>query len=176
MPHRTLQLSAACALAFASLACAAAQPWRADLPQATMTGAGEYRLFGVRIYDASLWSERQPVTMDSPFALQLTYAREISARQLADTSVDEMRRMGAASSDATLEAWRAELQRVLVDVRAGDRLSGVYLPGQGARFYANDRPSGQIADPILARAFFAIWLDPGTRAPGLRARLLGQAR
>jgi hypothetical protein len=31
-----------------------------------------------------------------------------------------------------------------------------------------------LADPQLARAFFAIWLDARTREPQLRARLLGE--
>jgi hypothetical protein len=33
---------------------------------------------------------------------------------------------------------------------------------------------GTIDDPVFARAFFAIWLDPRTREPQLRNRLLGK--
>ena len=36
----------------------------------------------------------------------------------------------------------------------------------------SDRFLGEIADPEFGRAFFAIWLDPRTSAPQLRANLL----
>jgi len=42
-------------------------------------------------------------------------------------------------------------------------------------FYNQHRLLGAIDDPVFARAFFSIWLDPRTREPQLRARLLGQS-
>jgi hypothetical protein len=109
----------------------------------------------------------------TPLALQITYARSLSGQRLVDTSIAEIRRMnGSAVPDETGALARGTSQ-VLPDVHAGDRLTGVYLPAEGARFYANDRATGQIQDPALARAFFAIWLDPATRAPALRQHLLG---
>lgn len=170
------RLLTALVLAMASLGCAAAEGWHAELPQAQLSGEGEYRWFGVRVYTAQLWAAHLPASIDSPFALQITYVRAFTARRLVDTSIDEIRRIGSSNvTDATLERWRDALRKVFVDVRAGDSLTGVYLPGQGARFYANDRETGQIEDAALARAFFAIWLDPATRAPALRLKLLGQS-
>ena len=34
------------------------------------------------------------------------------------------------------------------------------------------KPTGQVDDPAFARRFFGIWLDPRTRDPELRTRLL----
>ncbi|WP_092140688.1 chalcone isomerase family protein [Cupriavidus sp. YR651] len=159
------------------LTSAGAEAWHDALPQSSasrMIGEGEYRWLGLRIYTAQLWAAQAPVTLDTPLALQLTYARSLSGQRLVDTSIDEIRRIyGKTIPDATLGRWRAALLQVLPDVHAGDRLTGVYLPAEGARFYANDRVAGQIQDPALARAFFAIWLDPATRAPALRRQLLG---
>lgn len=170
------RLLTALVLAIASLACGAAEGWRVELPQAQLSGEGEFRWFGLRLYTAQLWAARLPASLDAPFALQITYTRAFTARTLAESSVDEIRRIGGSKiSGATLERWRDALRQVLVDVRAGDSLTGVYLPGQGARFYANDRETGQIDDAALAHAFFAIWLDPATRAPALRLKLLGQS-
>jgi Chalcone isomerase-like len=164
-------------MAAASLTSAGAQTWRDALPQASasrMIGEGEYRWFGLHIYTAQLWAAQATATLDTPLALQITYARSLSGQRLVDTSIAEIRRMnGSAVPDETAARWRAALSQVLPDVHAGDRLTGVYLPAEGARFYANDRATGQIQDPALARAFFAIWLDPATRAPALRQHLLG---
>ena len=46
------------------------------------------------------------------------------------------------------------------------------IPGTGVAFYSGLRKLGQIDDESFADAFFGIWLDPATRAPDLRARLL----
>jgi len=58
------------------------------------------------------------------------------------------------------------------DVRDRDRLTGVQLPGQGARFFFNGTLRGELADAEFARLFFGIWLSPRTSEPALRAALL----
>ncbi|MNH04885.1 hypothetical protein D3C79_641910 [compost metagenome] len=67
------------------------------------------------------------------------------------------------------------MNEAFVDVRPGMRITGVYLPGQGSRFYVDGQLRREIADPAFAKAFFAIWLDPRARDPQLRQRLLGLA-
>jgi hypothetical protein len=61
-------------------------------------------------------------------------------------------------------------------VAAGDRLTGIHLPGQGARFLANGRPTADVNDPEFARLFFGIWLSDKTPEPQLRLALLGLDR
>ncbi|MNY30017.1 hypothetical protein D3C86_1640970 [compost metagenome] len=141
-----------------------------------MVGAGELRLFGLRIYSARLWSPAQPLGVDSPIALELTYHRAISREQLVDASVREIRRLyGDAVGAAQLAGWRAQMLQAFVDVEPGSRITGVHLPGQGARFYVGRELKHEVRDQEFARAFFAIWLDPRTRNPELRAQLLGAA-
>jgi len=41
-------------------------------------------------------------------------------------------------------------------------------------FYSATGYLGAIEDPEFARVFFAIWLDPRTQTPDLRAALLGR--
>lgn len=137
-------------------------------------GAGEMTWFGLRLYDAQLWAAGPSFRGASPYALALTYARDFSAERLVDTSVEEMRRLGMRD-EATLERWRAELARVFPDVRKGDVIVGVHWPDRGAAFYHRGQLTGEVRDPAFARAFFGIWLDPRTRAPELRSRLLGSA-
>jgi hypothetical protein len=86
------------------------------------------------------------------------------------TSVDEMRRLGA--SEAQLQRWEPELRRVFPDVKEGDSIIGVHYPGRGAAFFHRGRPTGEVRDAEFARLFFAIWLDPRSRSPSLRTALL----
>ena len=67
------------------------------------------------------------------------------------------------------------METLFVDVKSGDQLVGVHLPGEGARFFLNGKLMGESADPAFSEAFFKIWLDPKTKRPELRAALLAQA-
>ncbi|KDP87294.1 hypothetical protein CF70_002115 [Cupriavidus sp. SK-3] len=158
----------------------AAAGWRADVQPARLSGEGEFRVFGFRLYTAQLWSARLPLAPQAPFALQLTYDRSIKRERLVETSLDEMKRIGSAGGTAPgpqqLERWRAHMALAFVDVRPGDTLTGVFVPGKGVRFYAGEQLTADIDDPDFAQAFFSIWLDPATRAPALRQRLLGLTR
>ena len=135
-------------------------------------GSGTLRYFGLRIYDASLWSPGGVWRASQPFALELRYARSFDGAAIARRSIEEMRAQRSVP-DATLARWEQQMRAIFPDVREGDRLTGVRQPGQGAVFYQDARRLGQIDDEAFADAFFGIWLDPATRAPALRARLLG---
>lgn len=151
--------------------------WQEALPGARIIGAGEFRWFGFDVYNARLWSAAKPLASDQPFALELIYQRKISRDDLVQASVDEIRRLsGESVSVAQLEAWQKQMQQAFVDVQAGTRITGVYLPGQGARFYVGQRLQHEVNDPAFARAFFDIWLDPRTRNPQLREQLMGVAK
>ena len=135
-------------------------------------GSGTLRVLGLRIYDATLWAPRGSWASDRPFALELRYARSFEGAAIAKRSIEEIRAQRALP-ETTLARWESELRAIFPDVRAGDRLIGVRLPGEGATFHRGTRAIGRIDDETLADAFFDIWLSPATRAPGLRARLLG---
>jgi len=148
--------------------------WEEDLGTAQTLGEGDLRKWGFRIYHARLVGEHMPVQGTEPFALELTYYRSISRERIVSVSIDEMKRLrGESLTPQQLEQWRRVLERCLVDVREGDQLTGVYLPGHGVRFYHGDQLLADVEDDAFAQAFFAIWLDPRTRDTALRARLLG---
>ena len=132
-------------------------------------GSGEMTWFGIALYDATLYVAGRDVER-APLALHLRYRRDIPRSRLVQTSIDEMRRLGA--STAQLQRWEPELTRVFPDVASGETITGMRLPGQGVRFFHQDSVRGDIADPEFARWFFAIWLDPRSRSPALRTLLL----
>jgi hypothetical protein len=168
-------------LALATLAwCSAVLAQPAMLPTTwRVQGEGEMRWFGLSIYSARLWTpfgaplaDANAGQKDAAFALELTYSRDIAGANLVKTSIDELNRLGWRD-EATLQRWREALAVVFPDVREGERIIGMREPAGGAVFYHQDRLTGRLGDPELAGAFFAIWFDPRTREPKLRARLLG---
>lgn len=152
----------------------------AHLPGARLQGQGRLRFMGFLVYDARLWSPAlAPGTQTGPWpqqalALDIQYARALAGGQIAERSLLEMRRQGDIAP-ATAATWLAELQRLIPDVKAGDRLTAVYEPGQRLQLFANGSLRGHMADTALAQRFVGIWLAPATSEPALRAALLGLA-
>lgn len=157
------------------LAIAAATAAEDPLAGFSLRGEAVMRFLGFRIYEIRLWHAGARFDIAQPFALELEYLRSFDGADIAARSVQEMRGQGLRD-EAQLETWEAQMREIFPDVSPGDRLIGVAMPGQEARFYAGDRFLGRIADPAFVRAFFAIWLDPRTSAPDLRARLLTALR
>jgi hypothetical protein len=151
--------------------------WQANLPEAKVIGQGKLTWLGMHIYSARLWAAQpdQPEQLfKQPFALELTYQRDISRERLVKSSVDEIRRVkGRSVSDENLQRWAGEMRQAFVDVSPGQQIVGVHMPGTGARFYVNGEPSHTVADAEFSQAFFSIWLDSKTRSPALRQALLG---
>ncbi len=150
------------------------EPVADKIPDLRPAGQGRLSWLGLHIYDAALWTSSDVFKIGSEFALDIRYARNIPSRRLVNASVKEMRRLGFDDANR-LEKWTEEMARVFPDIRKGDRLTGVNLPGVGAEFYHNGRLVGTVADEQFAFAFFSIWLDPRTREPGLRESLIGQS-
>ncbi len=156
-------------------------PELADAPGGPfrLQGHGTLRFLGLAVYDARLWvgpSGLDPARWaERPLALELAYARSLVGARIAERSLDEMRRQ-AEPTPPQAQAWLAAMSRLFPDVRASDRLTGQLLPGEGAAFFHNGGPRGELRDATFARLFFGIWLSPQTSEPALRERLLGGAR
>ena len=153
-------------------------PVRAVLPDAQFAGRGRLTYFGLHVYDAQLFAPpgfEARRFADQPFGLELTYARRLYGKLIAERSRDEMARLGVGS-ETQRERWLATMARLFPDVDKGRRLLGINVPGIGTRFFADDQPLGDVDDPAFARAFFAIWLDERTSEPALREQLLRYAR
>jgi Chalcone isomerase-like len=146
-----------------------------ELPQARLQGSGRLRFLGLRIYDIRLWSAAPAAAAQwagVPLALELEYARKLDGAEIAKRSLVEMRRQAEPAADLA-QRWLADMTRLFPDVQEGDRITGVHLPGQGARFFHNGLLRGEVRDAEFARLFFGIWLSPSTSEPALRAALLG---
>jgi hypothetical protein len=157
----------------------AAPAWlEAELPKARLAGSGNFRYFGMNIYDADFWVGQNGYRSSAPtaekFALDLRYARALVGKRIASSSADEMKKLGLGTPEQRA-VWLAKMEALFPDVQEGTRITGLYLPQHGARFYRDGKLLGEIADPEFGVAFFAIWLDPKTTAGKLREALLADA-
>ncbi len=155
-----------------------AQELRAALPGAQRAGASRFTVWGFDVYDASLWVTPGFTAADwarRPLALELQYLRRFEGEDIARRSLAEMRRTGPiAPEQAAL--WLRSMTEAFPDVKKGDRLIGIYEPGEGARFLHNGRPTAIVRDAAFAQRFFAIWLGPQSSEPALREALFGAGR
>ena len=146
------------------------------LPAAALAGQAKLSVWGFEVYKATLWVApgfAQTAYEQHLFALELAYLRDFAGSDIAKRSVSEMRRQKQISP-ADEARWEGQMRAVFPDVKAGERLTGVNVPGVGAQFRAKGRVLGEIRDPEFARLFFGIWLSPQTSEPHLRQSLLAQ--
>jgi Chalcone isomerase-like len=149
---------------------------RPALPTAALAGQAKMSFWGFDVYRASLWVApgfRAAAYAEHGFALELSYLRNFSGADIAKRSLTEMARQTPLHADQA-QRWGDQMRALFPDVKAGERLTGIHRPGQGARFLLNGQPLGEIADPEFARLFFGIWLSTQTSEPNLRLALLQQ--
>jgi hypothetical protein len=141
-------------------------------------GQGQLSYFGFSIYDASLWTSGgrfNGFVTGRPVALSLWYRRAFSDAELVAITRKAWHKLGFAATGRQAE-WLANLERIWVDVAAGDNLTTVVIPGSETLFYDENGRLGRIADPLFGPAFLAIWLDPDSVVADLRVALLGGDR
>lgn len=146
----------------------------AGMPELKLLGGGLLRVFGFQVYNAYLWTPAgAPFDRSKPYALDLQYLRNFTGKKLAERSIDEMRDQGVGS-ETVYTNWLTEMERLFVDVKEGDRLTGVATPAKTAKFFFNGAYRGEVADPAFADAFFGIWLNEKSSQPRMRNQLLGK--
>ncbi|MDX2217962.1 MAG: chalcone isomerase family protein [Burkholderiales bacterium] len=148
------------------------EPVQKDLPGLTLVGDTNFRFIGMKVYDIRLWAPEGRYAPDKPFALELVYDMNFKGTDIAKRSIDEKRGQGYGPEEK-LNRWYAEMAKIFPDIKPGDTLIGIHVPGKEARFYTRSKFIAAVADPEFSRAFFDIWLSEKTSQPGLRKRLLG---
>lgn len=141
--------------------------------KAALVGTGRLSYAVWDIYDAWLHAPHGKLKDGKPFALTLSYLRKIEGRKIADTSAEEMRRMGM-KDEVRLALWHEKMRRIFPDVDNGISLTGVRLASGETIFCKNGKQIGKVTDREFGRHFFNIWLGEKTKAPDLRRQLIGQ--
>jgi hypothetical protein len=151
------------------------QTW---LPTPRLIGQQRFTYWGFSIYDASLWANSTFATSDwtkQALVLDLRYLRDFKGADIAQRSMDEMQGQRALTS-AQVQSWSMQLNQLIPNVRAGERLTGVYLPQKGLQLLHQEQLMGEMRDTELAQRFMGIWLAPETSQRQLRQQLLAGAQ
>ena len=146
-----------------------------DVMALSVRGEAVMRFLGFKVYDVRLWTQQKAFSHAEPFAIELVYDMNLNGRDIAERSVKEMRAQGC-SDEKKLQRWGEEMIKIFPDIKPGDTLIGVSIPGKEARFYNREKHLRTVADPEFAQAFFDIWVSDKTSEPGLRLKLLAIAK
>lgn len=146
---------------------------RSSVPDAAEVGRGVFTYAFWDVYEATLYAPQGEWSPTKPFALSIEYFREIQGKDIADTSVQEMRKQGF-TDEAKLALWGGQMRDIFPNVKKGVVLSAVYIPQQKTVFYHGSDVVGVIQGDEFGESFFDIWLGEKTSKPKLRQALLGQ--
>jgi hypothetical protein len=146
---------------------------QSQIPNAQLVASGRLTVFLFDVYDASFYTADGLPQVTPPFALKLSYLRDIKGEKIADQSAEEMRNQNRVD-EVTLAAWHSQMRQIFPDVKKGDSITGIYKEKNQCAFYKNDNYLGEINDSRFCNVFFDIWFGEKTSQPALRNKLIGQ--
>jgi len=138
----------------------------------TLCGEALFKWSVFDVYRVGLFARASGLSPRGAHGLVFEYLRNIDADTLVASTMQEIQRI-VQPDEAAAARWQAALQTVVPAVVRASRLTVVCDPERGADFHFQGKAIGTIADGAFAEAFLAVWLDPATRAPEVRALLLG---
>ena len=144
--------------------------WLSQSPQ--LVGEARFRLFIFDIYDVALVSPDSGYDGTPPYALKLSYLRDVKRQAIVESSLDEMRRQGI-TDEARLAKWTDWMATHFPDMQEGDEAVMVALADGGMMLLHNGTELGQSDDPAFTTAFFGIWLSDEALQPKLSRMLRG---
>lgn len=137
------------------------------LPGAKLRGEAAFRFLGAKLYTGRLYTRGGgALDWNQEFALELTYARRLSRRDLVEATLRELDRQGAPRPD------RARVETCFRAVQPGDRFLAVSQGRDAVGFWFNDQPSCVLKAPNIKRDFMSIFLGPKSRSKRFTQGLL----
>lgn len=132
----------------------------------------------VNVYVGALYvtrASRDPQPLldpGTPAELILHFVRNVGAGDLKNAWKEGFERV-AKDQMVTLGARVAMLNSWMSDIKTGQRLTFVRLPGTGVQVSFNGTVKGTITGDDFSRAFLSIWLGKEPPDPELKMGLLG---
>ena len=143
------------------------------VPNAALVGQGMFSYYFWDVYTGELFAPDGKYANQPPFALRLTYQRDLEGKKIAQRSIDEMKKQGDVSTDDA-EKWLSLMEKIFPDVSDGDVITGIATKEGTSVFYVNGKKADEISDKRFTQRFFDIWLSDETSEPKFRKKLLGK--
>lgn len=139
-------------------------------------GLRERTIFKVNVYVAGLYLERRSTSAEEIIRseqvkrLDVVLLRDVERDDLMEVFREALQRNGADME--RLAARIARFESCLSDLKEGDSLTFLYVPGAGLTVLLRGRATGTIAGADFAGSLFSIWLGPKPADPSLKNQLL----
>ncbi len=157
-----------------------------NLPDTMPAGEKTLKLNGVglrkkaifKVYVGGLYLEspsKDPaaiVAADAPKAVRMHFLRDLRKSQLTEGFTEGFE----ANAKEKAAAQKATIDRMLAlvpDVKEGETLTFVYVPGKGTTLSAGDKILGTFEGKDFADAVFSLWLGPKPPSEDLKKGMLG---
>jgi hypothetical protein len=136
-------------------------------------GTGRHTLWGIRVYDATLWIVGPQYSADAPHALDIEPGRAVPADTLVNSAIAHMRDL-KVGDERQLGIWQAEMRKLVPNLKQGDQIVIFCPDNKRTLAYVNDSSTGAIDDPSFCPAVMSVWLHPQTKHQAMRKSLLRQ--
>ena len=143
------------------------------VPNAKLVGKGMFSYYFWDVYTGELFASEGEYSDKPPFALRLTYQRDLEGKKIAERSIDEMKKQGDVAADDA-DNWLSLMESIFPDVSEGDVITGIATKEGTSVFYVNGEKADEISDKTFTKRFFDIWLSDETSEPKFRKKLLGK--
>ncbi|MCM3875365.1 MAG: chalcone isomerase family protein [Thermoanaerobaculia bacterium] len=143
-----------------------------------LNGLGLRRKAVFKVYVGGLYLEAPSkdaaaiVAADAPKAIRMHFLRDLKKTQLTEAYAEGF----AANAKEKAASQKASIDKMLAlipDVKEGETMSFVYVPGKGTTLYAGEKALGTFEGKDFADAVFSIWLGPKPPSEDLKKGMLG---
>jgi hypothetical protein len=144
----------------------------------TLNGLGLRKKAIFKVYVGGLYLEAPSkdaaaiLAADSAKAVKMSFLRDLKKTQLTEAFAEGFEgnaKEKAASQKAAIDKMLA----LVPDVKEGETMSFVYVPGTGTTLYSGDKALGTFEGKDFADAVFSIWLGPKPPSEDLKKGMLG---
>ncbi len=139
------------------------------LSTAQVRGEATFRFIGLPIYEARLFTnDGAPLDWDKDFGIELNYLRNLTEKDLVESTLKELDRMGNSLP------VREQLTQCFDDVSKGDRYLAVSRGQDQIGFWRNGVHVCTLSYPQIKQHFMAIFVGDNSRSKSFTRRLKGE--
>jgi Chalcone isomerase-like len=109
---------------------------------------------------------------DAPKAVRMHFLRDLKKSQLTD-GFSEGFEANAKEKAAAQKAALDKMLALVPDMKEGETMSFVYVPGKGTTLFSGDKALGTFEGKDFADVVFLLWLGPKPPSEDLKKGMLG---
>jgi hypothetical protein len=139
-------------------------------------GIREATVFNVDVYVAGLYvkaktkSAAAVIDAKNPKKILMHFVRDVEAGDITEAYTEGFKKNGGKSMAARVK----KLNSWVVDMKEGDRMAIVYVPGKGTHLTVKGKKTASVAGDKFAEVLFKIFFGPNPPNSGLKDGMLGK--